>query len=72
MFANWYEGTKNNKRDPDSYNFIAFKPLDLVFTPGYLSLEYYASSIDDKRLIESDPSFFYSSQRFRKGASRLA
>ena len=37
MLANWYGGTKNNEKDPDSSNFIAFKPLDLVFIPGYLT-----------------------------------
>ena len=57
VFANWYEGTKNNEQGPDSSNFIAFKPLDLVFTPGYLSLEYYVSNIDDKMLIKSEHSF---------------
>ncbi len=45
---------------------ITFKPLDLVFTPGYISLENYVSKIDDKLLVESELSFSISVAVFTK------
>ena len=42
VFANWFNGINVNITD-----IVSFIPLNLVFTPGYLSLQNYVSTIDD-------------------------
>ncbi len=55
VLANWFQGTKTVDRQLTyDADHITFKPLDLVFTPGYISLENYVSKIDDKLLVESE------------------
>ena len=54
VFANWFQATKANGpviRDGDD---VCFVPLDLVFTPGYISLEKYVSTIHDVSLVLQD------------------
>lgn len=44
VYANWFLGTRalNNQ----VANSVSFKPVDLVFTPGYLPMDHYVASID--------------------------
>ena len=45
VYANWFQGTRTlNNQDA---NEVSFKPVDLVFTPGYLPMSHYVASIDD-------------------------
>ncbi len=55
-FSNWFQGTKleNVGREKN----IDFKPLDLVFTPGYVSMENYICTVDDSLLILSNTHAF--------------
>ena len=54
VFANWFEGT-NYEEIADT---VKFKPLDLLFTPGYLSMEHYVCCINDSFLVfDKDFSF---------------
>ena len=60
VFANWFEGTrKTSTGSAENAEIINFKPLYLVFAPGYVSLENYLSTIDDFSLIES-PDYSFS------------
>ena len=66
--SNWYQGTKVGQNNASGV--VNFKPLDQVFTPGYLSLEYYVASIDDKALIDSEYSFSISEEALTKALPR--
>eukprot|EP00112_Aurelia_sp_Birch-Aquarium-sp1_P016531 Seg376.10 transcript_id=Seg376.10/GoldUCD/mRNA.D3Y31 product="hypothetical protein" protein_id=Seg376.10/GoldUCD/D3Y31 len=66
--SNWYQGTKVGQNN--ATGVVNFKPLDQVFTPGYLSLEYYVTSIDDKALIDSEYSFSISEEALTKALPR--
>jgi hypothetical protein len=58
IFANWFEGTNVNVPDIENKDIVNFIPLKLVFTPGYLSLKNYVSTIDDSLLLfHADYSF---------------
>ena len=49
VYANWFQGTRAlNNQD---FNKVSFKPVELVFTPGYLPMSYYIASIDDSTLL---------------------
>ena len=56
MYANWFQGTRAlNNQDA---NEVSFKPVDLVFTSGYLPMSHYVASIDDSTLLyNADVSF---------------
>ncbi len=54
VFANWFEGT-NYEEIADT---VKFKPLELLFTPGYLSMEHYVCCINDSfSVFDKDFSF---------------
>lgn len=59
VYANWFHGTNVNVPDIEDKDIVNFIPLiNLVFTPGYLSLENYVSIIDDSSLVfHADYSF---------------
>ena len=55
-FSNWFQGTKLENVGRE--NSVDFKPLDLVFTPGYLSMENYICIVDHSLLILSNTHSF--------------
>lgn len=58
VFANWFNGTNVNVPDIEEKDIVNFIPLNLVFTPGYLSLQNYVATIDDSSLVfHADYSF---------------
>lgn len=52
VYANWFQGTR--ALENQVAGTVSFKPVDLVFTPGYLSMCNYVSSIDDSTLVENE------------------
>ena len=54
--SNWFQGTKLENVGRE--NSVDVKPLDLVFTPGYLSMENYICTVDDSLLILSNTHSF--------------
>lgn len=51
VYANWFQGTR--ALDNQVASTVSFKPVDLVFTPGYLSVGNYVASIDDSTLVQN-------------------
>ena len=56
VFANWFQGTRISQ--DRRVDVVEFKPLELIFTPGYISLTHYIASIDDSTMIESSDNSF--------------
>ena len=54
VFANWFQATKANGPEIRDGDDVCFEPLDLIFTPGYISLEKFVSTIDDVSLVFQD------------------
>ena len=52
MFANWYIGVYSDLLH--ATQVLPFKPLDGLFTIGYLSMEQYVSTINDDSLSSVD------------------
>ena len=49
VYANCFQGTRAlNNQDA---NEVSFKPVDFVFTPGYLPMSHYVASINDSTLL---------------------
>ena len=70
VFANCFQGTRNPAERENST--VTFTPLADVFTPGYLSLEHYLSSINDSTMIVSpNYSFSLSTNVLKKVLPRL-
>ena len=59
VLANWFQGTRAVSGNNTSGGLITFKPIENVFTPGYLSMKHYVGSIDDSSLQEN-PEFSFS------------
>ena len=57
VFANWFQGTCDPEEQEN--NTVTLTPLADVFTPGYLSLEHYLSSIDNSTTIVT-PNYSFS------------
>lgn len=51
VYANWFQGTR--ALDNQVASTVSFKPVDLVFTPGYLAVGNYVASIDDSTLVQN-------------------
>ena len=49
LFANWFIGVYSNEFH--GMQILPFKPLEDLFTIGYMSMEQYISTIDDESLI---------------------
>ncbi len=60
VLANWFQGTRIAEEDLE--NVVSFKPMNEIFTPGYLSLEYYCATINDSSLNASLQNSFTLSQ----------
>ena len=70
VFANWFQGTRISEERLK--RVVDFKPLDNVFTPGYLSLAHYCATIDDSTLTESENNSFFMSVDVIKGFTTMA
>ena len=52
LFANWYVGVYSNSFH--GMSLLPFKPLEDLFTIGYLSMEQYVSTVDEESLVYLD------------------
>ena len=53
VLANWFQGTRAVSGSNASGGLVTFKPIENVFTPGYLPMKHYVGSIDESSLQEN-------------------
>ena len=53
VLTNWFQGTQAVSGSKASGGLVPFKPIENVFTPGYLPMKHYVGSIDESSLREN-------------------
>ena len=53
VLASWFQGIRVVSGSNASWGLVTFKPIENIFTPGYLPIKHYVGSIDESSLPEN-------------------